>query len=168
MSVPLVFPPPPARAAALAAGGFAAVLAASSPAMAITEYLGGGFITVSDSCAAYGWTGSHQVVVRLEPQGEAGNARHETQMALLMNTGSIAVRLNLDRGLRHEYTPTQAIYVWNGPHMPHEPTMRFAFNPNADWPLGAGPQIERLNVTLHNFNEHEGCVGWLYASLVRS
>ncbi|MCB1406196.1 MAG: hypothetical protein KDK01_08010 [Rhodobacteraceae bacterium] len=154
--------------ALLAVGALATLLTMASPAAAVTEYLGGGFITVSDSCAAFGWTGTHQVNVRLEPQGQIGNSPNETQIAMLLNTGTIAVRLNMNRGVRQVYTPLQAVYVWNGPYMPQEPTMRFAFDPNADWPLTGGPEIERLHVTLENFNEHEGCVGWLYATLVRN
>ncbi len=152
---------------ALAGAVTAVSLLGGSPALAITEYLGGGFITVSDSCAEYGWTGTHQVLVRMEPQGMRDNAEDETQIALLMNTGTIAMRVNLDRGVRHVYNLTQAVYVWNGPFAPDEPTMKITFNPNADWPLSAGWQINRLAATIDNFNEHEGCVAWLRASLVR-
>jgi len=63
---------------------FSALIAAASPAAAITEYLGGGFLTVTDSCAEFGWTGTHQVLVRMAPQGMDGNSETETQIALFM------------------------------------------------------------------------------------
>ncbi|WP_323035482.1 hypothetical protein [Pararhodobacter sp.] len=140
----------------------------ASPTMARTEYLGGGFITVDDVCAQYGWTGTHQVMLRMEPQGLPDNAENETQMAILMNTGTIALRLNLDHGIRYSYTPTQAVYIWNGPYAPASPTMTLSFGIDADWPLRGDYMIERLQVRIYNFNEHPGCSAWLYGSLVQN
>lgn len=146
----------------------AALTLGAAPASAMTEYLGGGFIEIRSGCEDFGWAGTHQVLIRMEPQGLDGNATDETQMSLLMNTGTIALRFNLDRGIRYSYTPTQAVYVWNGPNIPAEPTMSFAFGIDADWPLRGEYMIERLQVSINNFNEHEGCSAWLYGSLVRN
>ena len=153
---------------ALAGVALTASLFAATPALAITEYLGGGFVTVSDSCAEFGWSGTHQVLMRIEPQGMAGNASDETQISLMMNTGTIAMRVNLNRGVRHVYDLTQAIYIWNGPFVPEEPTMKITFNRDADWPPSARWQMERVAAIIDNFNEHEGCVARLHASLVRN
>lgn len=55
-------------AAALTLGAFAA------PAMAQAEFHGGGFLSnFSSACAADGWSGVQQVVVRLRPANEGGN-----------------------------------------------------------------------------------------------
>lgn len=139
-----------------------------TPALATTEYIGGGYITVDDNCAQFGWTGTQQVMVRLEPQGLRGNVANETQMALFLNTGTIALRLNLDRGIRYSYTPTQAVYIWNGPYAPAAPTMTLSFGIDADWPLQDLTLMDRLQVRISNFNEHEGCSAWLYASLAKN
>lgn len=162
------WPPQKMKHATLAGAALGLSLVGVSPALAITEYLGGGFISVDRNCATFGWTGTHQVLLRLEPQGESGNAANETQMAILMNTGTIALRMNLNRGFRHTYSMDQAVYVWNGPHSPNEPTMQFTFNPDSDFPTGAGYEIERLNIRVYNFNEHAGCTARLYGSLVRN
>jgi hypothetical protein len=164
-------PPQPLRFSvqASAAGlALSAVIAAAQPASALTEYLGGGSLVVSDSCAEYGWTGTHQTLIRIQPQGENGNPEDDTQIALMMNTGTMALRVNLDHGIRHEYSLTQAVYIWNGPYSPDEPSMTVAFHLNADWPLRAGAEIERFNMILFDFNEHEGCVARLRGSLARN
>jgi len=147
---------------ALAAG-----LAVATPAHGFAEYLGGGYIRMSDACTPYGWTGTHQVMVRLEPQGVDANPADITQMSLLFGTGTMAVRLNLDRGIRHSYTPTQATYVWNGPWTPDAPTMTFAFSPNGTWPLAGGVELRGVHAIIDNFNEHAGCSAHFYANLRR-
>ena len=83
-------PPQPLRFSvqATAAGlALSAVIAAAQPASALTEYLGGGSLVVSDSCAEYGWTGTHQTLIRIQPQGENGNPedsiREEYQLGFL-------------------------------------------------------------------------------------
>ena len=152
---------------ALAGALLVAGLATSASAQNFAEYLGGGFLTVNDGCAQYGWSGTHQVMVRMEPQGVGGNPADMTQMALLFSTGTVAVRLNLDRGVRTVYAPLQATYVWNGPWTPEAPTTTFAFSPNGTWPLSGGTEMRRLTVIIDNFNEHAGCSAQLQANLQR-
>ncbi len=144
-------------------------LGAATPASAMTEYLGGGYLyPANDGCSAHGWTGTHQVLARMQPQGAAGNPRNETQLALLLGTGTIAVRMNLDHGIRWSYAPTQATYVWNGPWSPEDPTMRFLFSPDADFPIGNDQEYTRIVARVENFNEHEGCTMWMYLLLRRN
>lgn len=59
----------------LRSGAAAAVLGAlAAPAMAQVEFHGGGFLSdFSSACAADGWGGVQQVVVRLRPANEGGN-----------------------------------------------------------------------------------------------
>lgn len=138
-----------------------------SPAQANTEYLGGGYIVIERGCNAYGWSGTQQVMVRAQPQGLEGNDANQTQLALLLGTGTMAFRLNMNRGFRFTYTPTQAVYIWNGPYAPADPTMSFLFNPDSDWLLSGDQEIQRLNAIIYNFNEHPGCQARLFASLAR-
>jgi len=152
----------------LAAIALSASVIGATPAAAFTEYLGGGFVVVSDSCNEFGWSGTHQVLVRMEPQGMPGNADEETQIAILLNTGTVAMRLNIDSGRNATYPMLAATYVWNGPWSPEEPTMQIRFDPDAQWPLTAGSLMDRFSVTIDNFNEHLGCVAWLNASLARN
>jgi len=153
-------------AALIAALGTA--LGVAAPAGAVTEYLGGGFLVMGNGCARYGWTGTHQVMMRLEPQGVGGNPDTETQMSLLLGTGTIALRVNIDRGIRHVYSPSQAVYVWNGPYAPAQPGMTLSFGMNGTWVLGGGAELRRVQIRFGNFNEHDGCNAVLNATLVRN
>lgn len=160
--------PKPQRRVAPFGFALAACLMAATPVAATTEYLGGGFLRMDAGCAQYGWTGTHQMLVRLEPQGVGDNAEDVTQLAMLFGTGTIAVRLNIDRGIRASYTPTQATYVWNGPYTPEEPTMTFAFGLNGEWILSGDDEIRRLYANIDNFNEHEGCTARFHATLLKN
>lgn len=138
------------------------------PATAMTEFLGGGFLTPARGCESYGWTGTHQVLARMQPQGHPGNPEDETQIALLLATGTIAFRLNINRGFRHVYQMTQATYVWNGPWSPDAPTMQLTFHPASDFPTRVWWEMPELVMRVENFNEHAGCTMWLYLSMIRN
>jgi len=156
------------RGAAVAALALAATFAQSGQAAGFTEYLGGGFIQVREGCEDFGWSGTHQVMIRMQPQGMQGNPEDETQMALIMGTGTIAVRLDIDRGVRRSYVPTEATYIWNGPYSPEEPTMSFSFDPDGSWLLNETASMDRFHAIVENFNEHEGCRVELFGSLYRN
>lgn len=146
-------------------------LMSATPALAVTEYMGGGFLELSDECAQHGWNDRQQVLMRVEPQGLRGNSRAETQVALFFATGTIAFRFDLrnassNGGFRADYEIHQATYVWNGPYSPEEPTMRMfvGYRQGIDFDAndrGAGFEI----FNLENFNEHQGCTATFYVAL---
>lgn len=144
-----------------AAGILATCLAVSAPAQAqgITEYLGGGFLTPmhgTTGCADYGWNGVHQLVARLQPQGARGNPDDDSQLSLMLATGTIALRYNLDRGIKASYTPSLAAIIWNGPYVPAKPEMRLEWY-GGTWPVGNMPEFPQVRLRVENFNEHIGC-----------
>lgn len=69
-------------------GALAAVAALGlSPAMAQTEFRGGGFLSdFSSQCNAAGWSGTSQVVVRFRPAGASGNHATENRMSLFFDS----------------------------------------------------------------------------------
>lgn len=147
----------PRRAAGLLIG-FAVL--APLPAGAITEFMGGGFLApvdwTAEACASHGWTGVHQLIARLQPQGGRGNLRDESQLSLMLATGTVAMRYNLDRGIRATYRPTQSVHIWNGPWVPETPTMGLSWF-GGDWPVGNAPEFPNIRLRIENWNEHEGC-----------
>ncbi|PTX00710.1 hypothetical protein C8N33_10952 [Pararhodobacter aggregans] len=145
-------------------------LGATSPAAgAETEFLGGGFLVVrNDSCAEYGWTGTHQVLARLAPQGAPGNPDDQTQVALLLSTGTIAFRFNSVRNYRYTQVIDQATYVWNGPWSPEEPTMNFYYHYVGNIPSPTDTALDNLVLVFNNFNEHPGCRVDAYLALRRN
>ena len=142
-------------------GSVAAFLAVFAPGqvLAITEYLGGGFlrpVLATEACEKHGWHGVHQLVARMQPQGARGNPDHESQLSLLMATGTIALRYNLDRGIKATYTPSVAAIIWNGPYVPEKPAMRLEWY-GGTWPVGDDRDFPQVRLRIENFNEHEGC-----------
>ncbi|WP_334192607.1 hypothetical protein [Pararhodobacter sp.] len=138
-------------------------------ALAETEFLGGGFLVVKyDSCAEYGWTGTHQVLARLAPQGAPGNPEDQTQIALLLSTGTIAFRYDNVRRYRYTQTIDEATYVWNGPWSPEEPTMNFYYHYVGNIPSADDTAIDNLVLVFNNFNEHPGCQVDAYLALRRN
>ena len=143
-------------------------LVAGAPALANTEFLGGGYLVPRAGCEPFGWVGAHQVLVRMQPQGFEGNDRSETQLSLLLGTGTIAYRFNDPRAFRRDFEVTQAVYVWNGPWAPEDPAAGMYYNMNSS--ILSGPDATELTeyaLVLTNFNEHEGCSVFLYANLHR-
>ncbi|MCB1396397.1 MAG: hypothetical protein H6898_06980 [Rhodobacter sp.] len=157
---PRLYPYRPLAALAVAAGLSAALPAVAqdaASAQGITEYLGGGYLTFSDSCAQYGWTGIHQVMARAQPQGHPGNPENETQLALFFGTGTIAMRYDQEYSRRYA-TVTTATYVWNGPWTPEEPIMAIAYDAYyGDWLMDEQDDLISVNIHLSNFNELRGC-----------
>ena len=141
--------------------GFAALAAGAAlvaPAAATTELLGGGFMVSRwGGCEEFGWSGTQQVIARMEPQGAPGNLRDETQLALLLSTGAIAIRFNNEGGYRHTQQVTQATYVWNGPWSPQDPTTSFSWDLYGDIPHQTDTSFDELILNFDNFNEHPGC-----------
>lgn len=145
-----------------------AAAATSAVAQANTEYLGGGFVTLSEECRAHGWNESQQIMLRVQPQGLAGNPQDESQFALFFATGTIAFRVNLEAGERSSGPArprpiSQAIYIWNGPLIPDEPTMVFTegYRETTRFRQHAGAQQQFFNLV--NFNEHPGCTASIVA-----
>jgi hypothetical protein len=156
-------------ASAAAAVAMIGIGASAMPAMAETEFVGGGFLVVKyNSCAEYGWTGTHQVLARMAPQGAPGNPANETQIALLLATGTIAFRYDSVRSYRYTQTIDQATYVWNGPWTPEEPTMNFYYDLYGDIPAANDTELDNLILHFSNFNEHPGCQVDAYLSLSRN
>lgn len=142
----------------VAALGLALSLAAT-PALTATELLGGGVLVPEYGCEEFGWTGPQPVVARLAPQGAQGNPRNETQMALLLGTGTIAMRFNYNGG--NPMGPPQAItsatYVWNGPWTPEQPTMQMSWHRYGLGLTRRTTELQEWVVYFNNFNEHAGC-----------
>ena len=167
---PRLYPYRPLAALAVAAGLSAALPAVAqdaASAQGITEYLGGGYLTFSDSCAQYGWTGIHQVMARAQPQGHPGNPENETQLALFFGTGTIAMRYDQEYSRRYA-TVTTATYVWNGPWTPDAPTMNFYYDLYGEIPGPSDVALDELILHFNNFNEHPGCQVDAYLSLRRN
>lgn len=142
------------------AGFVPALLTASAlatPLGATTELLGGGFLVGNARCADYGWRGTQQVLARMEPQGAPGNMANETQMALLLATGTISFRFDNKRRYRYTQQLGSATYVWNGPWTPETPSMTFSWNLYGDIPGPSSDTLPELIVDFDNFNEHPGC-----------
>lgn len=137
---------------------------------AITEYFGGGYMTFNRQCAASGWGGTHQIMVRMQPQGMPGNPRAESQMALYFTTGTIAIRYNhaterMNSGARI----TQATYVWNGPFVPQRPIMTISYRSRyGDYIPRGGPNLSSVFLTFANFNETRGCTATARISMGRN
>lgn len=142
----------------------------SGPEAQITEYLGGGYMTLSDECADHGWSGTQQVLVRMQPQGMLGNDENETQMAFFFPTGVISFRFDHTQETMNDGAPiTQATYVWNGPYSPAEPTMTIAYRSRyGDYIPNGGAQLHSVFLTIGNFNEHRGCSATMRVSLGRN
>lgn len=155
---------------ALASGASSDGITAQA-ATPITEYMGGGYMGFSAQCAAHGWSGVQQVMVRVQPQGVAGNPRDETQMALYFPTGTIAIRFDKNER-NHMYQPAaidEATYVWNGPWSPEVPTMAVGFNSNYGDSLFSGEQhIHSAYLSFKNFNEIEDCTAGIRMSVGRN
>ncbi len=145
------------RPTMLSAASLTLLLLGSAPLSAMTEMLGGGFMVGGGTCADFGWVGTQQVLARMEPQGAPGNPADETQMALLLSTGTIAIRFDNERAYRHTQAVDQATYVWNGPWSPEEPTMSFSWNLYGDIPGTRDSELSELILDFDNFNEHPGC-----------
>lgn len=136
---------------------------AAAPALSMTEYLGGGFVELSEACLEHGWNDRQQVLMRAQPQGLSGNPDNETQIALFFATGTIAFRVDLDAGsndgsMTTTYDLNGATYVWNGPYTPQEPTMQLATGFRET--IGFSQRDRRPDVEifyLRNFNEHADC-----------
>lgn len=143
--------------------GLAAALAfglSASGAAAATELMGGGvLVPEGTSCDSYGWSGAQPFVARLEPQGAPGNPAGETQMALLLGTGSIAMRFHYNGGnpMGPPQTITSATYVWNGPWTPADPTMTIGWHPYGRQLTAQTTEMREWVLYLNNFNEHSGC-----------
>ncbi|GAB4275286.1 MAG: hypothetical protein Kow0013_29370 [Pararhodobacter sp.] len=60
---------------------------AASPAMASSEWRGGGFLTDFVGCEGTGWSGVTSVIVRLRPSGLPGNSDTLTSLAFNVGTG---------------------------------------------------------------------------------
>jgi hypothetical protein len=135
----------------------------------ITEYLGGGYLTLGEACADYGWTGTHQVMVRAQPQGRRGNPRDESQLAIYFATGVIAMRYDIDEETLYSPAPVdEASYVWNGPWSPMEPTMTISYRTRYGDSLHSNDSdLQSVFLTIGNFNEHPDCVATMRVSLGR-
>lgn len=140
---------------------FAALICAlasvATPTGATTELLGGGFLVGHGTCAEYGWVGTQQVLARMEPQGAPGNLANETQMSLMLSTGTIAFRFNNHGSYRYTEHLLSATYVWNGPWTPDAPTMNFSWNYYGNIPGTRDVALDKLIIDFENFNEHPGC-----------
>lgn len=156
-------------ARSLASGATALALwGGATAAHAGTELVGGGFLVVEyDSCTDYGWTGTHQVLARMAPQGAPGNPEDETQIALLLATGTIAFRFESVRNYRYTQEIDTATYVWNGPWTVPEPSMNFYYDLYGDMPGTDDEALDELILHFYNFNEHPGCRVTAYLSLHR-
>ncbi|WP_127105274.1 hypothetical protein [Pararhodobacter zhoushanensis] len=136
----------------------AAGVALATPAAATTEMLGGGFMVSRwGGCEDYGWVGTQQVLARMEPQGAPGNLANESQLSLLLSTGTIAIRYNNEGGYRRNQEITQATYVWNGPWTPDEPSMTLSWDLYGEIPEARDSALDQLVINFQNFNEHPGC-----------
>ncbi|WP_068303476.1 hypothetical protein [Pararhodobacter sp. CCB-MM2] len=150
-------------APALAVAG---LMASGTAAFAGTELLGGGFLIAKyNTCDQYGWTGTHQLLARMAPQGAPGNPDDETQLSLMFNTGTIAMRYDNVEAYRRTQTLDQATYIWNGPWTVDEPTMNFYYDLYGDIPHGTEVALDDLVLHFNNFNELEGCQVAVYLSL---
>lgn len=136
-----------------------AVVAASGPVNATTELLGGGVLVPQSGCEQFGWNGPQPVVARLAPQGAPGNDPRETQLALLLGTGTIAMRYNYNGGnaMGPAQQLTSATYVWNGPWTPTRPTMTMGWHRYGSSISERTTEIREWTVYFTNFNEHAGC-----------
>lgn len=143
-------------------------LLTGAPLAANTEFLGGGYLVARSGCSDFGWTGVHQALVRMQPQGFEGNDRTETQLSLLLGTGTIAYRFNDPRAYRRDFEVTQAVYVWNGPWVPDEPLAGMYYNMNSSILRDLeATELTEYSLVLTNFNEHPGCSMYLFANLHR-
>lgn len=142
----------------------------AAPQMQITEYLGGGYLTFSETCADHGWSGVHQIMIRTQPQGMRGNPDDETQMAVFFSTGVMSFRFDIELETMGQAAPlNQAVYVWNGPYSPEEPTMAISYRTRyGDYIPSGGAHLESVFMTLSNFNEHRGCTATMRVSLGRN
>ena len=141
---------------------------AATPAIGMTELLGGGYLVAQNNiCAQYGWAGTHQVLARPQPQGAPGNERNVSQMSLLFGTGTVSFTFNNNGRYRSTQVIDTAAYVWNGPVMPADPTMSFSWYYYGDIPGRWDQELDQLIMEFSNFNEHEGCDMIAYLSLHR-
>ena len=137
-----------------------AAMLAASPALTATELLGGGILVPQGTgCTEFGWTGPQPVVARLAPQGAPGNPARETQMALLLGTGTIAMRFNYNGGnpMAAPQAITSATYVWNGPWTPEEPSMTLSWHRYGIGFTRRTTEMQEWVIYFQNFNEHQGC-----------
>lgn len=133
-----------------------------------TEYLGGGYLTLSESCESYGWSGTHQIMVRAQPQGLPGNHRNMSQLALFFSTGTIAMKYDADEMDMGGVEVEEASYVWNGPWIPEIPTMMINYlSRYGDYIPSGDENLSSVYLTFVNFNEHPGCVANARVSLGR-
>lgn len=143
--------------------GVAAMLAlamASGAASAVTELLGGGVLVPEGSeCASHGWRGPQPVVARLELQGAPGNSTTESQLALLLGTGTIAMRFDYNGGnpMGPAQTLRSATYVWNGPWTPERPSMTIGWHRYGASMSASTTYDHEWVLYFNNFNEHAGC-----------
>ena len=139
----------------------------------ITEYLGGGYMGFSEECEAHGWSGTQQIMVRLQPQGMPGNDANESQVAIYFPTGTIAFRYDrTEFDGNNMYAPhpiDTAVYVWNGPWVPEMTSMQLHSFARYGGFISSGDQrIHSLYMMLNNFNELEGCRASMRVSIARS
>lgn len=146
--------------AALAVGA-----AMASPAMAATEYFGGGYMVAdSPACSTIGWTGIHQVMARWAPQGAVGNRADQTRLTLLLPTGAITVGYNTASQTRmYQPLATQPAYVWNDAWMPTNPRMQVTIGTSGS----ASDAQTDVIVRFSNFSEQEGCTVQVVLALHR-
>ncbi|GAB4265586.1 MAG: hypothetical protein Kow0013_13840 [Pararhodobacter sp.] len=146
------------------------LVATAAAGQRITEYLGGGYLTLNETCAEFGWSGTHQIMVRAQPQGMPGNPENESQMAIFFATGVISFRYDQTEETLSGGAPAhEATYVWNGPWSPATPTMTISTRSRYGDQLTSGAaDVRSLYLTLGNFNEHEGCTATMRVSLGRN
>jgi len=136
----------------------------------IVEFLGGGYIGFSPECAAHGWGGTHQVMVRMQPQGFGGNPSDESQLAIYFATGTIAMRYDTSEYLsQYTHGIDQAVYVWNGPWIPDNAIMNISFYSRYGERFNDGDtKVHSHYIRLQNFNEFPRCAATLRVSVGRN
>lgn len=139
-------------------------------AVPIVEFLGGGYMGFSEECAAHGWSGTQQIMVRMQPQGFGGNDADESQLAIYFPTGTIAVKYDITaHATQYSHALTEAVYVWNGPWSPENPRMSISFYTRYGEGFNQGDtSVHRHYISLANFNEIRNCSAVMRVSVGRN
>ncbi|MCB1388271.1 MAG: hypothetical protein KDK12_03840 [Rhodobacteraceae bacterium] len=147
----------PALPRILSAAAFS--LCTLSPALAATEYRGGGFLTDFANCGTSGWAGSERILFIYAPAGLEGNSDTENRMTILAYSGAINYTFSYQPG---QYPALGAWFnvrttnVFSGGYQFDGVIMRLLDSDPREAAIG-GATTFFLNFEIDNFEGFQNC-----------
>lgn len=130
---------------------------AATPAHAITEYRGGGYISGFTNCEAHGWSGTERVLARLRPAGMAGNHPDTTRFSMILTAGTVIYHYS---GLPSAEWNT--VTAWGAFTVIHQYNILARFLPGSTTDFSGPPDRIFIHAEVNNFGDLEGCMATVY------